>query len=260
MNKGTFEGDIEEIEFVKKFNSSKPLFVDYISKFGSLSNLYLIRVTTKQLSKLSDQKVFTRADAYLVEINDDIDNLLMANDFYLTEDLLQEQNIKHRQIPFSGISIKMADSESFQILKVGPHSFFMLFGNYELGAGASLFCLREDELPKNNALILGWKSSIENMNSYFNDITKSNSLFYLNQSICKEIKTYSCKKIETMINDSVALQRKIFNGETLYEEPYTAWYFYHGSNIKALTTLPFSVTTGSGRSKGEYTLVLKPIR
>ena len=154
----------------------------------------------------------------------------------------------------------MADSESFQILKVGPHSFYMLFGNYELGAGASLFCLREDELPKNKSLISGWKTSIEDMNLFFKDITHFVPLFYLEQNICKEIKTYSCKTIESLINNCVELQRKIFNGETLYEEPYTAWYFYHGSDIKTLTTIPFSVTTGSGRSKGEYTLVLKPTK
>jgi hypothetical protein len=63
-----------------------------------------------------------------------------------------------------------------------------------------------------------------------------------------------------MIKENKNLQEKIFNGIGLYEEPYTAFYFYHGNEIEKLTTIPFSVTTGSGRSNGKYTIVLKPQR
>ena len=89
-------------------------------------------------------------------------------------------------------------------------------------------------------------------------ICGGNDDFYLNQDICKDIKNYSCIKIKKMIDESRDLQMKIFNGITLYEEPYTAFYFYHGDKIVELTTIPFNVTTGSGRSHGDYTIVLKP--
>ena len=65
-------------------------------------------------------------------------------------------------------------------------------------------------------------------------------------------------KIKQLIENSPELQKKIFNGIGLYEEPYTAFYFYHGEDISKLTTIPFNVTTGSGRSKGDYTIVFKP--
>ena len=118
--------------------------------------------------------------------------------------------------------------------------------------------MREDELKKNSELINGWKSSIHSMNNFFAEITNSDDNFHLNQSMCKQIKEYSNLKIKQMIEVSPELQQKIFNGVGLYEEPYTAFYFYHGDKIQTLQTIPFLVTTGSGRSRGDYTIVLKP--
>jgi uncharacterized protein YukE len=96
----------------------------------------------------------------------------------------------------------------------------------------------------------------EGPNNYNNSLKAfNNNLTYLS----KNIKNYSCKEIDRLINDSDDMKKKIFNGIGLYEEPYTAMYFYHGGNICKLTTIPFNVTTGSGRSKGDYTIVLKPL-
>jgi hypothetical protein len=218
----------------------------------------MIRVTTKQLSQLCGKKVFTRADCYLASIDSNIDELLTTNNYLLSEDILKSNHISYKQIPYSGVSIKMTTSNSFQILKVGPNSFNSLFGSYELGAGASLFCLRCTELNKNADLIRGWNTSVERMNKYFNNLTKDNTAFHLDQDICKAIKNYSCAKIKEMIESNENLQLKVFNGVSLYEEPYTAFYFFHGKDLSKLTSIPFSVTTGSGRSKGDYTIVLKP--
>ena len=258
MNAGTYEGDIDEIKFVKLFNKEKRLFDKYLNKFGNDANLWMVRVTTKQLSRLSNQKVFTRSDSYLIKTKNNINNLVEENDYYITEDLLKEKSIEFEQISFSGVSIKMTKSKNFQILKVGPNSFNELFGSYELGAGASLFCLRENELCKNNDLLLGWKTTPERMNIFFKDIIKGENNFYLNQELCTKIKNFSCNRIKELIDNSKTLQEKIFNGKDLYNEPYTAWYFYHGQQIEDLKIIPYSVTTGSGRSHGDYTIVLKP--
>jgi len=259
MSRGTYEGDIAEIKFVKSFNKNKEHFHIYVKKFNMSTNYWMVRVTSKQLSKLSNQKVFTRADAYLAKFNTDITTILKENDYYLTEDILNNKDIGYEKIPFSGISVKMTDSSNYQILKVGPNSFAALFNNYELGAGASLFCLRENELNKNEALIYGWKTTPQKMATFFNDFTNGDLNFHSNQDVCKQIKNFSCKKIEDEINSSKELQENIFNGKDLYDEPYTAWFFYHGDEIAELKSIPFSVTTGSGRSHGDYTIVLKPI-
>ena len=258
MYKGTYDGDIDEIKFVAEFNSNKNKFKEYLSQFSQYQNLWMVRVTTKQLSQLSGKKVFTRSDCYLANIDSDLTKLLEEQDYYLSEDILDKRKIPYEKVPFSGISVKMTTSKNFQILKTGPNSFYILFKSYELGAGASLFCMREIELEKNLELINGWKSSVERMTAYFENFTKCNPNFYLDQEICKNIKNYSCSEIKHMIEESTELQKKIFNGIGLYEEPYTAFYFYHGNDLSKLTTIPFNVTTGSGRSKGDYTIVLKP--
>lgn len=258
MYKGTYDGDIDEIEFVKKFNSDKSQFKSYLLNFSQYENLWMVRVTTKQLSQLSGKKVFTRSDCYLASIDSELDDILKESNYYLSEQILNEKGIQYKKIPFSGVSIKMTTSKKFQILKTGPNSFNSLFGSYELGAGASLFCKKKNELDKNPDLITGWKTSIEDMVIYFNEFTKGNNKFYLDQQACKDIKKYSCDKIKEIINNDRDLQKKIFNGIGLYDEPYTAFYFYHGINLSELTTIPFNVTTGSGRSKGDYTIVLKP--
>lgn len=258
MYKGTYDGDKAEIKFVAEFNSNKNKFSNYLSKFSNPQNLWMVRVTTKQFSKLSGQKVFTRSDCYLANISCDISEILEKNDYLLSEDILKHNKISYTKIPYSGISVKMTTSNNFQILKIGPNSFYSLFGSYELGAGASLFCKHETELMKNPDLIVGWNSSIEKMMTYFNKLTNNNYNFYLEQEICKNIKNNACKEIKRAIENDRNLQLKIFNGISLYEEPYTAFYFYHGDEICELTTIPFHVTTGSGRSKGDYTIVLKP--
>ena len=61
-----------------------------------------------------------------------------------------------------------------------------------------------------------------------------------------------------MIDNSLELQQKIFNGYPIYDEPYSAWYLFAHGKLEKLTYIPFTVTTGSGRSHGDYTIVLKP--
>ncbi len=268
-NRGTHEGNTAEIEFVKKFNINKKSekFKNYLSKFkyDNIDDIFMVRVTTKQFSKLSNQNVMTRADSYLIKSNDlKLKNLLIENDNYLDEEILKSNNIGFQYIEFSGISIKMSDSNNFQILKMTPDSFYKLFNEYELGAGASIYCKKEEELEKNNSVYEGWHTSKQKIiDKYNKDIP---SLLKLNEQISKaeeiliykNLKNFSNKRIIEIINKDNNLQEIIFNGYHIYEEPYSASYFYKGNNIIELTYIPFLVTTGSGRSKGNFTIVLKP--
>lgn len=260
-NPGTFEGDQQEIEFVRWFNKNKKEYEKFILNFHlNMNKAWMIRVTTKQMSMLSNRKVFTRSDAYLINSEDRfLIDLLHKSDYYMDEDILIKSNINYDIIRFSGISIKLKNSNDFQILKVGPQSFKTLFGSYELGAGASLFCLREDELKKNTDLINGWGSNVNKMNEFFHEFTGTTIDFEKDKDSCVKIKKYSVSQITKVINESKLLQEKIFNGKTLYEEPYTAWYFTQGLTLKNLDFIPYYITTGSGRSKGDYTIVLKPL-
>lgn len=260
MNRGTKQGDEQEISFVIDFNTNKKKYKNFIATFKKdMNKTWMCRVTTKQLSKLSNQKVFTRSDCYLIESKDALlSKILNDNNYYLSEDILNNSKISYTQINKSGISIKMIDSFRFQILKLQPDSFYNLFGNYELGAGASIYCLKANELIKNNSVLEGWKTTIPQMINYFKELN-INKNFLNDLDVCKIIKEYSNKRIKELIDNSKDLQKKIFNGYQLYEEPYVAWYLFHGNDIQELTYIPFTVTTGSGRSHGDFTIVLKPI-
>ncbi len=268
-NRGTFDGDLAEIELVKRFNQDKRNsdFDFYIKdcEIKELDNTYMVRVTTQQYSKLSKQNVMTRADTYLIDSKDTlIKELLFENDYYLDENILNNKDIKYNPIDYSGISVKMSDSERFQILKLTPESFKTLFGEYELGAGASIYCLREEELPKNESVFQGWHTTKENVVNKYKD--KIPNLIKLNEKISsseeaniyKELKVFSNEYIEKIINENKKIQEIIFNGYHIYDEPYSASYFYHGNKIEALNYIPFTITTGSGRSRGIFTIVLKP--
>ena len=270
MNRGTFSGDIAEIEFVKLFNAEKESnkFKEYIEQFDSYSinDIYMVRVTTKQYSKLSNQNVMTRADTYLMKSEDPkLKNILRENKNYLDEGILNDSNIKYAPIGYSGVSVKMSDSNKFQILKLTPDSFYKLFKEYELGAAASIYCQKEEELSKNDMVCAGWHTSKnEIINKYCKDLPSLNCLLNENLSkfdeimIYKELKSFSNNRIAEIIDKDKHLQEIIFNGYHIYDEPYSASYFYKGETIKKLNYIPFWITTGSGRSKGNFTIVLKP--
>ena len=76
--------------------------------------------------------------------------------------------------------------------------------------------------------------------------------------IYKELKEFSNKRIAEIIDNDKHMKEIIFNGYHIYNEPYSASYFYKGGRIQRLNYVPFSVTTGSGRSHGDFTIVLKP--
>lgn len=270
MNRGTFSGDIAEIEFVKLFNIEKQSnrFKEYIDQFDNcnINDIYMVRVNTKQYSKLSNQKVMTRADTFLIESRDSkIDKVLLENNNYLDENILKKYSISYTLINYSGISVKMSDSSRFQILKLTPDSFYKLFKEYELGAAASIYCKKEEELSKNDVVCAGWHTSKQEIiNKYCKDIPSLKSLLNRDLSkfdeimIYKELKRFANNRIAEIIDNDKYLQEIIFNGYHIYEEPYSASYFYKGNIIKKLNYIPFLITTGSGRSKGNFTIVLKP--
>lgn len=252
------QGELFETQFVMLFNSNKTSFNDYLSNYETIDNVWLVRITTKQISQLNNKKVYTRADCFLAKFAVDITDILKKNNYYLSEDVLINNNISYEKLNYSGISVKMHNSKHFQIIKLTPHSFYKLFGNYELGAGASLFCSKESVFKKNLNIIDGWHTTLNSMYNYFSNISDIDKNFYMNQENCKEIKYQSNLIIQSTILKNKNLRQQIFNGINLYEEPYTAHYFYNGTKIEPLTYIPFYVSTGSGRTRGDYTIVLKP--
>lgn len=262
VQSGTYEGELSEKSSVIAFNRNPEslIFKDYLSSINMKPEaVLLIRVTTKQLSKLSNQKVNTRADAYAIEILDNrIFDILEENDYYLDEEILNGFNEYYNCVEKSGISIKKDNSDNYTLIKLTPNSFNELFGSYELGYGASIFCKRSSELHYNIPLLDGWKTTIEDLQDYFDsdDITGNSLVFSL--ELCQKIKEFSIARIKSCIDNSPRLQLIIFNGKDIYDEPYSAYFFMQNNQVRVLGYMPYNVTTGSGRSHGDYSIILKP--
>ncbi len=258
-NKGTKEGTAQEVEFVKKLNKREDL-----SYWDSLNlnpnNHYAIRIITKKYGQLNELKVLPKADVFIVKGSVDSD-YLASKDCFLDENDVKKFNLE--PIDFSGISIKRADSKQYQIMKMSPSTFKKLFGSNILASGASIYCNKEVEFSKNSKLLEAWGVSEKEFIDYFNQqlnielksVTKATSKANL-----KLIKKFSNDEIAKIININKSISDFIFFGIGNFEEPFTAYWLFEHGKFKANYVIPFTVTTGSGRSKGIYTLVLKPKR
>ncbi len=262
--KGTYEGNLDEKSNVIYFNRNPEdnSFKKYLEIINSKpEDTLLVRVTTNQFSKLSNQKVKTRADAYAIKILDkQIFSVLEENQFYLDESILENYTEFYTFIPESGISIKMSDSDDFTIIKFTPNSFHKVFNSYALGAGASLFCKKQEELYKNVNLINGWNTSFNELKEIMPKLSFTENSLSTSLDICRNIKNTAMIYIRQKIEDSDEIKKIIFNGIGVYEEPYTAFFLMQGNEIQQLVYIEYDVTTGSGRSKGIYSIVLKPRR
>ncbi|EOU1841907.1 hypothetical protein IZT14_002213 [Clostridium perfringens] len=268
MTNHAIDGFNNEIYFVKFQNKNKTLnnpiwsfIINDLNLNYNIENLFLIRVSNKVFSKIHNYKINAKADVYLASGNIPEEKLLEL-DYYLDEDSLKKFNLK--PIHNSGISLKKDTSSKFQIMKISPEPFKKLIGNFELGAGASIFCKKADEIIKNDAVILGWHTTMQKFKDYFKNIEGIECIDNENENIIKrlgilkKIKQYSNSKIEQIVSESDSISKAIFMGIGIFDEPYTAHYLLSHGKFGINDKYPFTVTTGSGRSKGKYQLEFKP--
>jgi len=256
INKGTKEGTREEEKFVQLLNEKK------IFKFWEIlglnpKNHYAVRVVFKQFGKINGEKILPKADVFIIEGNIP-DEFLKNNKYLLTEKDIMGFNFK--KLDYTGISVKRPDSKKYQIVKMGPSTFKKIFGSNILAAGASVYCSSEEEFFKNKEVLKGWEIKETDFINFFNKKLnlKAKLLSDLTKDDLKKIKKFSNKKIEEIIKNKTDISDILFFGKGNFEEPYTATWLYEKGELKKNYQIPFTVTTGSGRSKGNYTIVLKP--
>lgn len=256
-NKGTKEGTQEEIYFVKELNKKENLSYWNTLNLDPNSH-YAIRVISKKYGSLNEAKILPKADAFIAYGEVPLE-YLQSKDYFLDENDIEQFNLK--PINASGISIKRADSKQYQIMKMSPSTFKKLFGSNILASGSSIYCNKEIEFIKNSNLLDAWGISENEFINYFNQVLSIN-LISVTDATSKEnlklIKKISNEKIAKIINNDKSISDFIFFGIGNFEEPFTAQWLYEYGEFKANYVIPFTVTTGSGRSKGIYTMVLKP--
>ena len=262
MNRGTKEGTIEEIELVKLLNNKSQS-----AKFWQILKLdkeshFAVHVIKHQLARVQGKMIKPKADIYIAKgfINN---SDLESRGYLLNEDDIEKYKLT--KVERTGISVKMRDSKKYQILKTGPEAFRKIFGSYELGAAASLYCLRKTELKKNKAVLIGWKTNkkkfidfyikkFADVSELFDDAVKEDKKIV----IAKKIKNNATSSIYEIISKDKKIADYVFKGVGNFDEPFTAYWIFEADKFRKLVPYDFRVTTGSGRSKGDFTIVIKP--
>lgn len=259
---GTFHGDQEEYSISKLMNKNKQSQLwTTVGHRNDNQNMYLIKVAYNAYSILAQKKVKAKTDAYVVEINLD-DRVLLEKEYTLTEDDIADKT--YRVVPNTGISVKMKDSDSFTYEKLSLNSFVRMFDAYFVDP-KMIFCgltlYQEDKNIKINADIvknLGYE--VEEVEKEMLKHTDNGSVSIYDKSDVKAFRTYCENKLRDVIENSQEIKEMIFTGKGCFEAPYFIDYIYKAGTLSK-NAIPnnYQITNGSGRSKGNYTIIFKPL-
>lgn len=258
-NIGTFYGDSQEFNLTQLLNKNKSseLWTKLIGDYDR-KNYFAVRVTNKAISKLSGKKVFPKSDAYIIKANIDAD-FLLKKEYVLTEDDLKD--IDYTIVPDSGISIKLKNSKKYTIQKFTKDSFKRAFSPYvdDGSTDELLFSLlvysNEKELYKNKKIANDLNIDFEKFIKSFKDKVPNT---YTEKQLFDYIRKTAQDKVIHVIKTNKSLAEAIFTGKGWFDDPYYANYLFAHGNLTSNNITDFSVTTGSGRSKGKYNIEIKP--
>lgn len=224
------------------------------------TNKYAILVAKKQIfSKKLNKKIYPKSDIIIAE-GHILENILEENNFILT----YEDINKYWLIPLekTGISVKKDNSNKYTITKMNPSTFKIIFWNNYLGAWASIYCSKLEELFKNIHVLQWWWVDVTAFVSFFKnkkiDITIDHLINPTVQSlqIFKQIKQLSNIEIKDIIENSSDIKDFIFKGD--HNDPYCCSWIYSNKELINDVYIPYTITTWSWRTKWDFTIVIKP--
>lgn len=259
-NTGTFLGDAQEFNISRYLNKDKKnsLWLVLLTDKQELENTYVVKVTNRVMSKLSHKKVFPKSDAYLIVANISKD-YLEENEYILTEDNLKD--FPYKIVSDSGISVKIKDSQQYTIQKFTQQSFCKAFNqltNSEFIFVGTLLFSKKTEIIKNKKIFKDLEINESDFLNYFSTVLKCTNLKLDEKESLDKIRKKSQEIIKNAILADCDLYKAIFTGEGWFDDPYYAKYKYINGKLEENTTSDFSITTGSGRSKGKYSIEIKP--
>ena len=266
QERSRIDGINAEYELVSLLNRNRtktnPLWSIFSDSFGVPSeDVYAIRVSQQVYSDFLGQTIYPKSDVYLCRANIP-EEVMHANGYALDEDLVKEFGIDVIPLPGSGISCKIASSTKFTYSKIGVANFVKIFGDAMMGAGASLF-VRDKDIKLNSEVLKAWNvCECDFVSEYLPAVGIEggfSSIHDLDVVAWHAVKRHSIHKIEESIRNNDVIANMIFLGKGLYDDPYCASYIFSGGKLdvnRAPET--FTVTTGSGRHKGKFTIVIKP--
>lgn len=223
-------------------------------------DIYAIRVSHQIHSAYLNQTIYPKSDIYLCKA-DISEDTLEAMGYALDEDTANEYEINIEPIKGSGISCKIPTSNNFTYAKISASNFTKIFGDSIIGAGASIF-VRGNDTKLNSKVLSGWNVTERQFIDFVNsvpELVNCYTLADLEEKDWASIKTRCNLAIEHVIRERKDIQDMIFLGKGLFEDPYYAPFIFSEGKLKS-NSMPmnFTITTGSGRHKGNYTIIVKP--
>lgn len=259
---GTVEGNVEEFILSKVMNKNKGIpywsVIEEVPKNNNDEH-FVVKVTSKQYSNLSEKLVYPKSDAFIIRAKLDR-NFLLEKEFVLTEkDLANISN--YEIIDNTGISIKLKDSKNFTIQKLTKNSFLKAFEkevNIKYLLVGLLVYSDLKQIHKNDKIFTDLNIDKEEAIDFFKNQFQRYTLKWDDKESLDFIRTSSQEYIKSLILNDFDLKLAIFQGKGWFNDPYFAKYLFVGGNLIPNDYSDFSITTGSGRSKGKYSIEIKP--
>lgn len=257
---GTFFGDLEEFDLSKTMNRNKDnsMWRTLLPNIKDYTNFYIVKVSSNQLSKLSEKKVKTKSDAYAIKalLNRD---MLLRKEYVLDESDLKnvEYEIQHE----TGISIKIRASKNYTYQKFTKNSFYRAFSNIddvEFWFISLLIYSDDKERYKNEKIISDLGYTLERYFEYVQKLMQLSVSDTNTSSFWNSVRRTAQDRIKREIKNNSELAENIFTGKHWFDSPYHAIFLYESGKLRKNIVTDFEITTGSGRSKGKYTIEIKP--
>lgn len=260
-NVNTFLGNKEEFDISRRFNKNKNsiMWNELLDGINDIENVYMIKVSNKVLSHLSEKKVNPKADAYLVRADFE-KNYLLEKEYSLDESDLVGR--KYEILENTGISVKIDGSTGYTIQKLTHDSFIKAFKDIieepEYMFLALLLYSNDREKYKNSEMMKVLVLEEDEVKEYYIDQLGIN-IDFDNVEDLSAVRSWAQKELKEAIQSNIDVYSSLFTGSTWFDEPYVAHFIYLNKKIRNNELTDFSITTGSGRSKGKYSIEIKPV-
>lgn len=264
-NIGTFEGNQEEFNISRIMNRNKNhKFWRVISELCALDldkeNYYVVKVEENKESQLSGKKVKCKTDNFIVQANISKSQLLQW-EYQITEKMLQSIG-KYNVISNSGISVKKADSRKYTIVKLTHNTFEQAFADYIEGvkfiiAGLLLYSDKK-KIHINTKILEDLEIEQEELKNYYIDKYDLRGNGILDSDFIVKISRRVREVVKETIENHPELKAKLFTGKGWFDDPFCINFIFKEGELTSEIYTDYTVSNGSGRSKANYSIILKP--
>lgn len=264
-NIGTFQGDKEELNLSQIMNRNKnhkywDILSDKCKLRDDKENYYIVKVDGNKSSKLSGTKVKCKSDVFVIETVID-KSYLLQNEYQLTEKNLKDFT-NYKIVKNSGISVKRADSKKYTIIKLTNNSFKKAFGKYlnniEFILAGLLLYSKKSKQYINKIILEDLKIEEDELKKYYLDNFKIEGEGIYDEDYISKISIKAKKLVKDVIESNIDLKACLFTGKGWFEDPYCIEFIFKYGNLTTEMYTDYVISNGSGRSKGVYSIILKP--